>query len=70
MLVLTRKPRESVLIDASDLVFGPDSRGNCSLQVRIIVKSIANGQVKIAIDAPRAVRIIREELSADGICPR
>ena len=47
MLVLTRRPGESVRI-------GPD--------VRITVVSSSGGQVRIAIDAPSEVGIFREEI--------
>lgn len=47
MLVLTRRHGESVRI-------GPD--------VRVTVVSSASGQVRIAIDAPEDVGILREEI--------
>ncbi len=47
MLVLTRKPGESLRIGG---------------EVRITVVSAANGQVRIAIDAPDEVAIHREEV--------
>lgn len=47
MLVLSRKTDESILID-----------GN----IRITVLGIRGGQVRLGIEAPRSVRVIREEL--------
>ena len=47
MLVLTRRPGESVRI-------GPD--------VRITVVASTGGQVRVAIDAPDDVAILREEI--------
>jgi carbon storage regulator len=48
MLVLTRKRGEAILID--------DGR------IRLVVVDTMPGRVKIAIDAPPEVRIVREEL--------
>ncbi len=48
MLVLSRKSDESILID-----------GN----IRITVLGIRGGQVRLGIEAPRSVRVIREELT-------
>lgn len=50
MLVLTRKLGESIVIDHD---------------IRITVSRITGSQVKLAIDAPAAVDIIREELIID-----
>ncbi len=47
MLVLTRRPGESVRI-------GPD--------IRVTVVASSGGQVRIAIDAPSEVGIFREEI--------
>lgn len=47
MLVLSRKNDESILID-----------GN----IRITVLGIRGGQVRLGIEAPRSVRVVREEL--------
>ena len=47
MLVLVRKPTESILV-------GDD--------ITITVVSTTGGQVKIGIDAPREIVILREEL--------
>ncbi len=48
MLVLTRKPNQSILI-------GED--------VRIVVVSIERDQVKLGIDAPRNLTVHRSEVS-------
>lgn len=47
MLVLSRKLEESILIDGD---------------VRIKVLEIRGGQVRLGIDAPRSVNIVRSEL--------
>ncbi len=47
MLVISRKPGESLVI---------------SDQIRVTVISLGNDKVSIGIDAPRDIKIIREEL--------
>ena len=47
MLVLGRKPGESIQIESN---------------IRVVVVSAANGRVKLGIDAPDHVRILRAEL--------
>ena len=47
MLVVSRKPGESLVI---------------SDQIRVTVISLGNDKVSIGIDAPRDIKIIREEL--------
>jgi carbon storage regulator len=49
MLVLTRKPGESILIGDN---------------IKVTVVSLGPGRVKIGIDAPPAVRVDREEVHA------
>ncbi|MGB5325917.1 MAG: carbon storage regulator CsrA [Pseudomonadales bacterium] len=51
MLILTRKTGEKILI---------------SEDVRITVLNISGTQVKLGIDAPKDVRIMREELIESG----
>ncbi len=55
MLVLTRKARQRIFIDC-----GKD---------RIIVEvcEITNGKVRIGVDAPREVKVFREELLQEGV---
>jgi carbon storage regulator CsrA len=50
MLVLSRKINEAIVIDGS---------------IRITMTSISNRQVRLGIDAPPDVRILREELLPD-----
>lgn len=50
MLVVTRKPNDAVLIGDN---------------VRITVVSVRGGSVKIGIEAPPHVRILRDELSGE-----
>lgn len=48
MLVLTRKINEALLIEEGT--------------IRVVVLSVQGDQVKLGIDAPRAVSIMREEI--------
>lgn len=47
MLVLTRKPAESIVIDGG---------------IRITVLSIQGGQIRLGFEAPDQVRVLRGEL--------
>ena len=47
MLVLSRKRGQALVID-----------GN----IRVIIRSVSHGRVQLAIDAPREVNIVREEV--------
>jgi carbon storage regulator CsrA len=49
MLALTRRPKEALILETTD---GP---------IRIVF-DIVGGQIKVAIDAPDNVDIVREEL--------
>jgi carbon storage regulator CsrA len=51
MLVLSRKPLQSIVI-------GPD--------IRITIVKVERNQVRIGIEAPRDVTILRDELVAAG----
>jgi carbon storage regulator len=56
MLVLSRKPDESIIIDGD---------------IRITIVAIRGNHVRIGIEAPNSVRIIREELQdRDRVAPR
>lgn len=48
MLILDRKLNQALLIDGG---------------IRVTVMGIAGGHVKLGIDAPRPVRVLREELA-------
>lgn len=50
MLIITRREGETIVVDHD---------------IRITVSRITGSQVKLAIDAPAAVDIIREELIID-----
>lgn len=50
MLVLTRLPREGIILRTSDG------------EVRVVVKSVAGPRVALAIEAPGAVKILRDEI--------
>jgi carbon storage regulator len=47
MLVLSRKPGEKIVIDG---------------QVRLTVLEVHGGQVRLGVEAPEAVRVLRDEL--------
>ena len=51
MLILSRKPNESFLIEGTD---GP---------IEIVVTEISAGQVRIGIRAPKNCKILRQELA-------
>jgi carbon storage regulator len=55
MLVLTRRSAESLLI------------GN---DIRITIVRVGGGQVRIGIDAPREVTVLREEVAERAGLPR
>ena len=55
MLVLSRKPNESILIGDS---------------IRITVSSIRGSHVRIGIEAPASVPVLREELTVRGVMPQ
>lgn len=48
MLVLSRKPKETLLIGDN---------------IRIVVKQIKGGRVTLAVAAPKEVKVVRGELS-------
>ena len=52
MLILSRKPSESVQIDST---------------IHITVLSVSGGRVKLGFDAPDHIHIIRSELICDGL---
>lgn len=52
MLVLTRKPGEQILI-------GDD--------IKIFITDIQGNKVRIGIDAPRSVKIVRHELQVEQV---
>ena len=52
MLILSRKPNESVQIDST---------------IHITVLSVSKGRVKLGFDAPDHIHMIRSELICDGL---
>lgn len=54
MLVLTRKQSECITIFTTD---GP---------IRVMVVRLERGQARIGVDAPRHVRVMRDELLPPG----
>ena len=55
MLVLSRRPDESLIIDGG---------------IRITVLGIRGNQVRLGIDAPSEVRVYREELLDSSVAPK
>ena len=51
MLILTRRPGENVLIGDN---------------IKVTILDVDRNQVRIGIDAPQEVKIVREELLAEG----
>ncbi len=54
-LVLTRKAGESILI-------GSPSTKDGSMPIRIVISEVRGGKVRVAIEAPNGIQILREEL--------
>ena len=54
MLVLTRRPGQRIVIDDN---------------IVVSVVSLKNGQVRLGIDAPHSVHIVREELQGTPVIP-
>ena len=54
MLVIKRKTNESILIE--------DNNGLLSEPIEIIISEISGDKVKIAINAPNDIKIMRKEL--------
>lgn len=50
MLVLTRRVNEAITLTVGDVT------------IRVVVKSIKSSQMRIGIDAPESVHILREEV--------
>jgi carbon storage regulator len=48
MLILPRKPEESIVIND---------------QIRIVVLDVRGGRVRLGIEAPQAIRVCREEVT-------
>ena len=50
MLVLTRKPGQSIILSGG---------------IRFVIKRISGGQVRVGIEAPEHVKIIRDEINVE-----
>ena len=50
MLVLTRKPGQSIILSGG---------------IRFVIKRIGGGQVRVGIEAPEHVKIIRDEINVE-----
>lgn len=61
MLILSRKPGETLLIEPNPEEGGPQD-WFAEGPIKLRVNSITGNQVRIGIEAPRAIRILREEL--------
>ena len=64
MLVLSRKVGESILISGSIRVSGESIL--ISESIRVTVVQAANGRIRLGIDAPPKVKVLREELTRSG----
>jgi len=53
MLVLTRKTRQSIVID-------DDGAGECILKVTVL--EIRGGRVKLGLEVPAGIRVLRQEV--------
>lgn len=59
MLILTRRPGESILIDNPETYA---TKCACGGAITVIVLAVKGNQVRIGIAAPANVTILREEL--------
>lgn len=68
MLVLSRKPGESILIDLMEHIDPRTPVGALFAHgpIEVAVVSIQGLQVKVGIDANTGFRILRDELSGEG----
>jgi len=66
MLVLTRKPTESILIAPQDHLGPSMTVGElfAARLIEIVVEDVAKGQARLGIQAPRCLRVNREEVEA------
>lgn len=67
MLILTRKPSESITITAQGEPATSKISGQLKdgTRIEITVLEVKGNQVKIGIQAPRSVTILRDELNQD-----
>ena len=64
MLVLTRKPTESIILTLADGIDPATPVGDVLSQpIQITAVEIKGNQVRLGIDAPVGVNILRDELS-------
>jgi len=56
MLVLTRKPGQSINLSSTTC-------GDCN--IRFVIKRIGGGQVRVGIEAPEHVKIIRDDINVE-----
>ena len=57
MLVLSRKVGEAVVLEW------------CGVEVRLMVGSVGSGRTKLLFDAPKGVKIVREEIIKQPMSP-
>ncbi len=62
MLVLTRKPGEALLIRPNPEAGGDLREWLAHGSIRLLIYSVRGNQVRIGIEAPRALQILRGEL--------
>ncbi len=61
MLILSRRPGEALVIEPNPEAGGPQD-WFAEGPIRLRINSVNGSQVRIGIEAPRAIRILREEL--------
>lgn len=70
-LMLGRKEGETIKLTLDADSVGDSSEGLAPCEITITVSEIRSGQVKLGIEAPKSVKILRGELqsSGDELCP-
>ena len=62
MLILTRKPGEVLLIKPDPETGGDPREWFANGPIRLRINAVYGNQVRIGIEAPRSLQILREEL--------
>lgn len=57
MLVLSRRVGEGVVLEW------------CGVEVRLVVGSVIGGRTKLMFDAPKGVKVVREEIVRQEVSP-
>ncbi len=62
MLILTRRPGESLVIEPDPTLGGDPQGWFADGPIRLRISDVRHNIVRLGIDAPRALRVLREEL--------